>query len=78
MIRKHPQNGSLKSISTFEAGSWPAGIQPGKIYEDTVLAAVKELYSPTVQFLSITWIFFYNSSAKPNRELLKLPIQGYV
>ena len=77
MITKHPQNGSSKGNVGhiyFEAGSWPAG----KTYEDAVRAAVEEQYLPTVP-VPVHYIeFFYNWAAEPDRELLKLPIRGYV
>ena len=58
----------------FEAGRWPAG----KTYEDAVRAALEEQYLPTVPVPVHRMEIFYNSAAEPDRELLKLPIRGYV
>ena len=80
MIRKHPQNGNLKGISTLLLAVWPIG----NTY-DTVLAAVEERYfkftncsCSTVPASVHSKENFHNSAAEPNRELLKLPILGYV
>ena len=58
----------------FEAGCWTAV----KTYEDTVLAAVKEQYLPTVPVPVHSMEIVYNLAAEPDRELFKLPITGYV
>ena len=74
MITKHAQKWSLKGISTLlmAAGCWPAGTTSS--YEDSVLAA----YLPTVP-VPVHWKeCFYHSAAEPGRELLKLPIPGFV
>ena len=78
MITKHhdPQNGSSKGISTLllAAGGWPAG----KTCEDAVRSSVDELHLPTVPIPVQSIEMLYNSVAEPDRELLKLPIRGYV
>ena len=58
----------------FSACRWSAG----KTYEDTVRAAVEEQYLPTIPVPVYRKEFFYNSAAEPDRESLKLPIQGFV
>ena len=58
----------------FEAGCWLAG----KTYEDAVRAAVEEHYLPTVPVPVHRMGNFYNLEAEPDKELLKLPIRGYV
>ena len=45
----------------------------GEAYEDAVWAAVEEHYLPTVPVP-----VHHNLAAEPDRELLKLPIRGYV
>ena len=58
----------------FSAGRWSSG----KNYEDAVRAAVEDQYLPTVPVPVHRMEIFYNSAAEPDRELLKLPIRGYV
>ena len=61
----------------FSAGRWSSG----KTYEDAhaaVREAVEEQYLPTVPVPVHRMEIFYNSAAEPDKELLKLPIRGYV
>ena len=61
----------------FEAGRWPAG----KIYEMQIraaLEAMEEQYLLTVPVPVHRMEIFYSLAAEPDRELLKLPIRGYV
>ena len=58
----------------FSAGRWSSG----KTYEDAVREAVEEQYLPTVPVPVHRMEIFYKSAAEPDRELLKLPIRGYI
>ena len=66
MIKKHPQNGSSKGIPTFLLAS---GLQWWR-------SIILKLTTVPVPVHSME--MFYNSEAEPDRELLKLPILGYV
>ena len=46
--------------------------------EDAVRATVEEHYLPTVPVSVHHMELFYNSVAEPDRELLKLLVQGYI
>ena len=55
-------------------------LSAGKTYVDSVRASVEDQYLPTVPTSIPVYCMesFYNLAAEPDRELFKLPIQGYV
>ena len=68
IIVKHPQNGSKKGISTLKLAAGPQG----------KLMKIEFRHLGTVPVPVHCKEKFYNSAAEPDKEMLKLPIQGYV
>ena len=77
MIKKHLQNGSSKGISNFLL----AACQQGKLmktqFGQLSLSGGGAIFTKS-SCSCPSHGNFYNSAAEPDRELLKLPIRGYV
>ena len=54
------------------------GWRTDETYEAEVLAVVEQQYLPTILVPIQHMAFFYRSVAEPDRDVLKLPIRGYM
>ena len=70
-ILKNPQNGRYLF---FCSDGW----RTDETYEVEVRAVVEQQYLPKVPVLIQHTAIFYHSVAEPDRDVLKLPIQGCV
>ena len=76
---KYPQNGSLKGVSTLLLAAGPKGKLMETQFGQQWMSSIYRLFL----FLSTACNLFYDlaakvEAAKPDRKLLKLPIQGHV
>ena len=58
----------------FSSDGW----RTDETYEAEVLAVVEQQYLPTILVPIQHMAFFYRSVAEPDRDVLKLPIRGYM
>ena len=79
MILKNPQNGfSTKWIFQGYLFFCSDGWSTDETYETEVRAVVEQQYLPEVPVPIQHMAIFYHSVSEPDRDVLKVPIRGYV